>query len=420
MDILALAKQEEEAIIRDRRYLHEHPEVSRQEENTVAFIKQRLETLGISYVEVPKGGILAFLGAEDAQKTVLLRADIDALPIEENPCNLKQKKTCVSKVPGVGHLCGHDGHTAMLLAAGKILQEHKEELPGRVILMFERAEEAGGNLLYLLRYLYENKIKIDGGFGMHVNPNVPAGKMSLDFGSITSGGYGFEMLLHGRGGHGSAPDKANSPIDCFVAIYQAVTQIPVKYVSAKEVCAFNIGRVISGSKRNIIPETLDFAGGFRFYKKSVGDTVIKRFLRQVEEICHVYDCTHEVTYAIGPTLPIENNKQCVEIGRRAIEQHLGAERRVDYGMESFSETFSNAMQFFPGAYGMLGIGNEALGSGAMNHDPQFDLDESVLYLGTAWHVAFAMEFLKNETAIDFTPYAGSPDQLYDDMNYKVE
>ena len=78
------------------------------------------------------------------------------------------------------------------------------------------------------------------------------------------------------------------------------------------------------------------------------------------------------------------------------------------------------MQFFLVSYGMLGIGNEALGSGAMNHDPQFDLDESVLYLGTAWHVAFAMEFLKNETAIDFTPYAGSPDQLYDDMNYKVE
>ncbi len=420
MDILSLAKQEQEEIIAMRRHIHENPELSQQETNTVAYICKKLAEFGVSYVEVPKGGVLAFIGAEDAKKTVLLRADIDALPIEENPCNWKGKKTCVSKVPGVGHLCGHDAHTAMLLAAAKILQEQKQEVPGRVILMFERAEEAGGNLLYLLQYLYENKVKIDGGFGLHVNPNLPAGKMSMDYGPITSGGYGFEILLRGRGGHGSAPDKANSPIDCFVAIYQAMAQIPVKYVSAKEVCAFNVGRVISGSKRNIIPETLDFAGGFRFYKQSVGNAVKARFLRQVDEVCKTYDCAYEVTYAIGPTLPVENNKDCVEIGRRAIAQHLGEERRIDYGMESFSETFSNAMQFFPGAYGMLGIGNEALGSGAMNHDPQFDVDESVLYLGTAWHVAFALEFLKEERAIDFTPYPGSPNQLYDDMNYKVK
>ena len=187
MDILALAKQEQEHIVAYRRHLHENPELSQQETNTVAYICERLQEFGISYVEVPKGGVLGFIGGGNEDKTVMLRADMDALPVPECPNNLKQPKTCVSKIPGISHACGHDAHVAMLLAAGKILQEHVADIHGRVILFFERAEEAGGNILYLLRYLYEQKIRIDGCFGMHVKGNLDAGKISLEPGGINAG-----------------------------------------------------------------------------------------------------------------------------------------------------------------------------------------------------------------------------------------
>ena len=384
------------------------------------FICSRLDEFGIAYVVVPKGGVIGFIGGDENSKTVMLRADMDALTIQESECNLAQKKPVLSEVPGVAHLCGHDGHTAMLLGAAKILQQMKEELPGRVLLFFERSEEAGGKILYMLRYLYEHKIRVDGAFAMHVNPRMQTGKLSLDYGPITSGGYGFEVTVHGQGGHGSAPDKCNSPIDCFAAIYQAVTSIPVKYISAKEVCSFNFGKVQSGSKRNIIPDSLDFAGGFRFYRHDVGWQAKNTFLRLIDGVCKTYDCTYEVTNAVGPTLPVVNVDQCVEIGRRGIAKYLGDDVREELGMESFSESFASATAFYPTAFGMLGITNPALGSGAELHNPAFDLDEAALPLGVAFHISYALSFLENTDPIPFTPYAGSPDDLFRDICYHVD
>lgn len=420
MDILALAKKEQERIVSYRRYLHENPELSQQETNTVSYICNRLEEFGISYVEVPKGGVLGFLGGDNESKTVLLRADMDALPVPESPCNLKQPKTCVSKVEGVSHVCGHDAHVAMLLVAGKILQEQIDQVPGRVVLFFERAEEAGGNILYLLRYLHEQKIRIDGCFGMHVKGNLDAGQFSLEPGGVNAGGFGFEVKLTGRGGHGSAPEKANSPIDCFVALYQSFINIPVKYISAKDACSFSLGKVVSGTKRNIIPETLEFAGSMRFFDHAVGEKAKQEFLRLLDYICQVYQCQYEVTKSVGPTLPLVNHPQCVQIGRRAIQKQLGAERLSSMEREMGSESFSAAQRLYPGAYAFLGVRNETLGSGAANHSPAFDIDESVLYLGTALHVAYALEFLQANEPISFEPYPGSPDDLYREICYPVD
>ena len=419
MDILALAKQQQEDIVKNRRYLHEHPELSQHEEETVAFVCKKLEEYGVSYINVPKGGVLGFIGGDENSKTVMLRADMDALPVQENPNNLKGPKSCVSKVPGAAHVCGHDSHTAMLLAAAKILQEHKDEIDGRVMLFFERAEEAGGNILYLLRYIYEHKIRVDGVFGLHVKGNLDAGKISLQSGGVNAGGFGFEVSIHGKGGHGSAPDKCNSPIDCFAALYHAFMSIPVKYVSAKEMLSFNFGKVQSGSKRNIIPDQLDFAGGMRFFDHAVGVKGKEIFLRLLDGVCKTYECTYEVTNSVGPTLPLVNNPQCVDIGLAAFAKDIGQERLTDMEREVGSESFSAAQRIYPGAYAFLGIRNEALGIGAPNHSAEFDIDESVLYLGTAMHISYALAFLQNTQEIHHEPYPGSPDDLYREICYKV-
>lgn len=423
MDYMNLAREKQLDIIEMRRHLHENPELSQQEENTVKYIAEKLQEYGVEYKVVPKGGVLGFIGgkAEDqAKKTVLLRADIDALPVEEDPYNLVGPKKCVSKIMGVSHACGHDTHTAMLLAAAHILKEQEEKLPGRVILFFERAEEAGGNILYLLRYLYNNKIRIDGCYGTHVRGNIEAGKVSIESGAINAGGFGFEATIYGSGGHGARPSEANSPIDCFVALYQALSLIPVKYVPANQALSFSLGKVEAGSKRNIIPSKLDFAGSFRFFDHKVGIKAKQEFLRLCNSICKTYHCTFELTKEIGPTLPLVNEEHCTAIGIRALEETIGLQNQVHKEPDMGSESFSAALHMWPGVYSHLGIQNAALGSGAPNHSPKFDIDENALMIGTAMHIAFSFAFLQDTEKIPFTGYEGSPDDLYKEICYKVD
>ncbi|MCJ7855205.1 amidohydrolase [Lachnospiraceae bacterium NSJ-143] len=420
MDIVSLAKKYQDEIIAVRRHLHENPEISQQEFNTVKFICSKLTEYGIDYVEVEKGGVLGFIGGSNDDKTVMLRADMDALPVEENRCNLKQPKSCVSKIPGISHACGHDSHVAMLLAAGKILKENEKEVNGRIILFFERAEEAGGNILYLLRYLYENKVRIDGCFGMHVKGSIDAGKLSIEKDGINAGGFGFEVTIKGRGGHGSAPSRANSPIDCFVALYNALSIIPTKYIAANEACSFSLGKVVSGSKRNIIPSELEFAGSMRFFKHDIGVKAKQEFLRLLDSISKAYQCEYEVTKSVGPTLPLVNNSQCTDIARESALKVVESDCVISAPPEMGSESFSAAQRIYPGVYAFLGIKDEALGIGAANHSPEFDIDESVLYIGTALEVQYALDFLNSSEKIEFTGYNGSPDDLYREICYKVD
>lgn len=157
-------------MVRIRRHMHEYPENSGVEYETVKYIASELDALGIEYVVVPEGGIIGQIHGGKPGKTVLLRADMDALPIKESKTNLTKEKVCISKNDGISHACGHDAHTAMLLAEAKILNENKEDLNGNIVLLFERGEEAGGNIRNLLPYAVETmKLKIDTCMATHVN-----------------------------------------------------------------------------------------------------------------------------------------------------------------------------------------------------------------------------------------------------------
>ena len=421
-EFIKLAKKNQERMIQDRRYLHEHPELSQHEENTVRFVADRLKELHIEYTIVPKGGVLGFIGGSEQdtdKKTVLLRADMDALPVEESPDNLRQPKCCVSQVKGVSHACGHDAHTAMLLSAAEILKEKEDQLPGRVILFFERAEEAGGNILFLLRYIYEHKIRVDGCYGTHVRAELESGTVSVDPGPISAGGFGFECTIHGQGGHGAHPSRANSPVDCFVALYQACCLIPVKYIPADEALSFSLGKVQAGSKRNIIPSDLEFAGSFRFFDHKIGVAAKKKFLELCNSICEAYGCQFELTKEVGPTLPLVNEPHCTELCGKVVEEVVGEANRVHERPGMGSESFSAAQRIWPGTFTHLGIRNPELGSGAGHHSPEFDLDESVLYIGAGLYAAYAFAFLEDDTPIEFETYPGSPDDLYKEICYTV-
>lgn len=421
MNFLDEANKIKDIIIADRRYLHEHPELSCEEEQTVDFICGKLKEIGLRYLIVPKGGILSFVGSDDRDsRTLLIRADIDALEIQENDNNMLKKKQCVSKVPGVAHLCGHDAHTAMLLGAARILKAHEDELKainGRVILLFERGEEKGGNICDLLEFIYDNKIKVDGCFAEHVRgTGLKAGTAAILDGPVTAGAYGFEVDIFGRGGHGSTPYIANNPIDCFAAIYQAVSEIPVRFIPADKTCSFSLGLVSAGQVWNIIPEKLTFAGSYRYYEHEVGKLVYDKFHQLLADICKTYGCKYEIKRQIGPIIPTVNNNTCAAIARDSARK-LGDGIQVDFKRWTASESFSAATRMYPGAMAFLGIENDKLGTGADNHSPYFDIDEDALPVGTALEVQYAFDFLKYDGKIEFAEYEASPEELYKEVNY---
>lgn len=419
MDYFRSAQNYLDEAISIRRHIHENPELSQHEDQTVRFILRKLKEYDIDYIDVENGGVLGFIGKEYG-KTVMLRADIDALPVSEHSRNSGGiKKVCISHKSGISHVCGHDAHTAMLLLAGKMLKENERALNGRVVLFFERAEEAGGNILYLLRHIYKNKIRIDGCCALHVNGSMNTGTISLNEGAVNTGGFGFEISIIGKGGHGSQPNMANNPIDCFVDIYQNINLIPIKYIPPDEMCVFSIGTVNAGTKKNIIPESLNFSGTARFFRHEIGEIFRRELLNTVENITKAHGCKYKIISAVGPTLPVVNNTQCVKIAINSASCIFGTDKIISKKPEMSSESFSAAQKLYPGVYGFLGIRNTEKGTGGELHSPEFDIDENAMAFGAAYEAKYAEDFLNYNGDITFEPYSGTPDMLYKEINYKV-
>lgn len=245
---LSLACQTE--VLALRKYFHCAPELSAREQSTMAAIAAQLQKSGIPFTVIPDGGILAHLDWADANAPdaphVLLRADCDALPIQESETNGTFSRAYQSAVPGVSHMCGHDAHMAMLLGAAGVLKQLRQgdaTLRGRVYLLFERGEEGGCNYYYILKYIQSKKIRIDSCVGLHVAPDLPTGSIWLEEGPGHAGNVNFEIALTGTGGHGSRPDLANNPLDCFVAIANDLNTFRMKCIPPQDILTVNIGSV---------------------------------------------------------------------------------------------------------------------------------------------------------------------------------
>ena len=340
MEIFEEAKKNFDYMVRIRRQMHEHPEVTGQECETLKMIHKELDALGIEHVEVEDGGIIGQIHGGKPGKTVLLRADMDALPIEENPRNLTKEKVCVSKNKGVSHACGHDAHTAMLLAEAKILNEHRDELNGNVVLCFERGEEGGGQIKNLLPYAVNVMgLKIDTCMATHVKWDVPVGTISAEPGAVFSGAYGFVIKLHGLAGHGSRPDLAHSVLDCFVNIYNHMNTLRMKYVSPTDVLTFSVGIVNCGTARNIVPDELTFGGSVRtFNVAGAGTPFMEHFMETVKKECELCQCTYEIVYMRDPLFECYNNPTCSKIARDAVKKYIGEGRGDDdRALDGFGE-----------------------------------------------------------------------------------
>lgn len=419
MDILLLAQAQAEYTIRLRRHFHEHPEAGPAEQvETLKTVASELDAMDIRQVRIPGGGLFGFIDGPAHGKTVLLRADTDALPVLEDSCNLKGPRVCVSKVSGVMHACGHDGHTAMLLTEAKILKSLEKQLKGSVILMFEEGEEGFCNVEKLCGYIQETGLSIDTCYSTHVCWDIPTGKIACTKGTALSGLYCFDLMIHGQGGHGSRPDLCNSPVDCFAAIYESMQTLRLKAVDPRSCLTWSIGQIHAGKSSNVVPEDLSASGTIRFFDSSNGRRFWEEFGRTVEELGKLYRCNTKLIcrQILEPTI---NDPACRRLFLDAVEKNLGSGVLMDWGPWMASESFSYMTSMYPGVNTFIGIKNEMLGSGANHHTPQFDLDEAALPQGVAAAVAYTLEFLENPPDTSgFQSLCGSLKELVDMLHHE--
>lgn len=399
LDIKKLAEEEKGTIVAFRRHFHEHPELSQKELKTMDYIEEHLHEWGIKTVRVPHGGIFGFIDGAKPGAAVLMRADIDALPIQESRTNLSHERTCISQNDGVMHACGHDGHMAMLLTEAKILSAHKNEWDGHVILMFEEAEEMGEcGVAHLLRYLRDNRIHVDYCFGTHVYFNLPSGKIGVLYGTMMAGAYFFKVRIHGKGGHGSRPDMAQSPIEAFISLASELRSYRMRKVDPSHSLTYSFGSVLSGDgEPNIIPSELEFAGTARFTINDDGLVFMKDMHHLLDDVCKAYGTTYEMLTEQYFPVTSNNTKELVDLAVKAIDKNMGA-GTVDPKCPVFmaSETFSITESTYPGIFMFTGIKNDKVGSGAPHHTPQFDLDEDGLVTGVGAALSYVLAVLKEK------------------------
>lgn len=406
MDLLQRAKEEFDYTVSLRRHFHRYPEVGPQEQVlTMGVIERELDAVGIDHVRVPNGGIFAFIHGGKPGKTVLLRGDMDALPIQEDPCNLKQPRVVVSEHPGKMHACGHDGHIAMLLTEGKILQSMASELQGDVILMFEQGEEGHLNITHLCHYIQDANLHIDTCYSTHVCWDLDAGTLACTPGTSMSGNILFRLSLTGTSGHGARPDLAHSPIDCFVAIYEGIQALRMKHIPPDGCLVWSLGKVHAGQAHNVIPATLKAEGVTRYLNVAHGQTFWKEFRRLVEALAPLYHCQYDLNRKL--TLePTVNDLACHKVYCQGIEEALGKDVLVNWGPWMAAETFSYMTNMYPSVNTFTGIRNQDLGTGGNHHTAQFDLDEQGLLYGVVSAVSYVLAFQNNPPdTSDFVPIA---------------
>ena len=395
-----------------RRRMHTNPELSGLEEETVNLVKEELEKIGIEYVEVNNGGVLAFIKGNkktDEAKTIIIRADLDALPFNEP----EKKRLVRSNKKGVMHACGHDGHTAMALTSAKILYENRDDFSGKVIFCFERSEETGENCKYIMAYLGKNEINIDTSFTIHVASEYESGVMAIKSGGINAGPMMFDITIKGESGHGSRPYLENNPLDCFVDIYEGLKSLRMDKFSPFEPMTYSIGVVEMGNQFNQIPDKLRFKGSVRFFdRKEVGYKFYREFQSLIINKVKAHNCRVVFNTYSRPHFPIINDEDLTGLANEVIKDELGEGFVTRANPSMGSDSFAVYTAQWPGLYLMLGIRNEELGSGAALHSTMFDLDEEALKNGVAATVRYVVEYLNSGIKVEDGPYKNNIKGLF--------
>jgi amidohydrolase len=372
LDLSAFLATHTAELIHLRRHLHAHPELGRAERETTALVARRLEAVGLRPRLLPTGtGLVCDVGNGDGP-TIALRADVDALPLQD-----EKDVPYRSVVPGVCHACGHDMHTTVLLGAGLALAEHADELPGRVRLIFQPAEEKvpGGSI----DVITAGELKgVDAIFALHCDPKLEVGRLGVRVGSITAASDLMEIRLSGPGGHTARPHLT---ADLVYAISRVVTDLPgalSRLVDPRSTLTVSFGCLQAGSVHNALPTQAVARGTVRVLDRHVWGELPKLIEQLLEATVAPLNCKWDIDYQRGAP-PVVNDETATTVMADAARRALGAEAVLPAPQSMGGEDFSWYLEEVPGSMARLGV--RIPGSELDLHAAMFDVDEGVIPVG---------------------------------------
>jgi len=390
IDFTKLISEVNADVVRWRRHIHAHPELSFHEQATADYIAEQLAGFGPLLINRPTAtSVVAELKGSTAGPIYALRADIDALPIVE-----EKGEEFTSTHSGVMHACGHDAHTAMLLGAAKVLSQCQSTLRGTVRFIFQHAEEVppGGAQELVKLGILEGVTMI---FGLHVMPIAPTGKVMLKEGVYSASSDNFDIVLKGKGGHGSAPYLCIDPITVGAQAITALQNIVSRRLNPSVAPVLTISTFHAGDIYNIIPDTAHLSGTLRTHSVEVRREVPTMMAQTLSGIGQAFGAEFDITWSKGYTVG-HNHPDASAIARRVIIKELGEEALQEGNFPMFgSEDFSAYQEKIPGCFLFVGSGNPQINANYMVHNPLFKLDEAMLAIGVRLHVGFIREVLMN-------------------------
>ena len=388
-DFRAEAEALQGQLITWRRDLHQHPELGFAVSRTAGVVARTLGELGYEVrTQVGRSGIVALLHGGRPGPTVMLRADMDALPIQEI-----SDAPYASRVPGVMHACGHDGHVAIGLGAATLLARHAAELPGRVLCIFQPAEEGDGGAAAMVADGALDDPKPDAAFGLHLWNTIPLGRVVAQAGPLMAAADTLRIVVRGRGGHGALPHQTVDAVAVTGQVLSALQTIVSRNVDPQETAVLTIGTVHGGTAFNVIAETVEMRGTLRTFSPAVRETVLARLQVLLDGVTAGLGAKYELGVQ-EMTSAVVNAAAIAEIAHSAAVQVVGKTAVPWHAPLMVSEDFSEYARRVPACFMLVGSANADLGLNAPHHNPHFDFDERSLPIGAALLATAAMRFLE--------------------------
>lgn len=389
--ILESAKQIKDEIITIRRTIHEHPEVGDKLPHTKKYVMDKLKEYGYEPEEICESGIVATIEGPKPGKTFLLRADMDALPVEE------QTDYSFKSTNGNMHACGHDMHTSMLLGAAKLLREYQNEIEGTVKIVFQPNEEGFRGAKSMLKAGVLENPKVDAAMALHVHSGTPTNVVLYGLGTSIAGCKIFRITVNGTGCHGAMPETGVDPINIAAHIYLSIQEIIAREISATKSIVVTVGKFVGGETHNVIPDKVVMEGTIRFLDKDLGDFIYERMENIVTSTAKMF--RGEATFEeVASVPPLANNTEVAnEIGGY-VKEIVGEKSVISFehgGMGS--EDFASYTQSVPSVYFLLGAGSKQEDEryGYPMHHPCVVFNEEILPTGAAMHTYGAIQWLKH-------------------------
>ncbi len=376
-----------------RRDFHAHPELGFHEIRTARIVATELEALGLeTHTRIAKTGVLAILEGGKPGPVILLRADMDALPVLE-----ETGTSYASQNPGVMHACGHDGHTAILLTVAKLLCKHRNQMAGTIKFVFQPAEEGMGGAEKMIEAGVLENPKVDITLGLHIWNEQPVGWFGIPNGPAMAGAEIFKIKIIGKGGHAAAPHLSADPLLATAQVITALQEIVSRNVAPLQTAVVSVCTVHGGETFNVIPPSVELSGTIRTFEPQVRARVLQRFEETVRGITEALECQVEID--LQRLAPATVNHPEISHVVQLTAKHLFPEAVIDPTdhVTMGSEDFAFFLEKVPGCFFFIGSANHLKGLDAGHHHPKFDFDEIVMPSAAALMAASSLNLLKKSS-----------------------